>query len=109
MIPMAAPTEPTQAIKSIRRESHEGKRKQKYQMLRANRPMARPANHASLGDAIHSEEHRILREIAIMKKIYHPHVVQLFEVLDDRLVNSMYLGQCATSSPAAVAHSFPRQ
>jgi [calcium/calmodulin-dependent protein kinase] kinase len=33
----------------------------------------------------------IRREIAIMKKLLHPNVLQLFEVLDDPKVNKLYL------------------
>ena len=33
----------------------------------------------------------VKREIAIMKKLRHEHVLQLFEVLDDPKVNKMYL------------------
>lgn len=33
----------------------------------------------------------IKREIAIMKKLLHPNVLRLFEVLDDPKVNKMYL------------------
>lgn len=34
----------------------------------------------------------IRREIAIMKKLLHPNVLRLFEVLDDPKVNKLYLG-----------------
>ena len=33
----------------------------------------------------------IKREIAIMKKLLHPNILRLFEVLDDPKVNKMYL------------------
>ena len=33
----------------------------------------------------------VKREIAIMKKLSHPHVLRLFEVMDDPKVNKLYL------------------
>ena len=44
-------------------------------------------------NAINESELRIKREIAIMKKCFHPNVVQLFEVIDDPQVNKIYLSK----------------
>lgn len=38
-----------------------------------------------------SELDMIKKEIAIMKKLHHPHVLKLFEVMDDPKVNKLYL------------------
>lgn len=81
----------TQAIKFVRRESRQGKMNKRYELLR-QKNFPRSDNHTSVGDAIHSEENRIRKEIAVMKKLYHPHIVQLYEVLDDRLIQTIYLG-----------------
>jgi serine/threonine protein kinase len=36
-------------------------------------------------------EEEVKREIAIMKKLNHPHVLRLYEVMDDPKVNKLYL------------------
>ena len=36
---------------------------------------------------------KIKREIAILKKCDHPHVVRLKEVIDDPMVDKIYLGE----------------
>ncbi|KDQ13554.1 hypothetical protein BOTBODRAFT_111440, partial [Botryobasidium botryosum FD-172 SS1] len=48
-----------------------------------------------------STEAKIRREIAIMKKCHHKHVVPLREVIDDPLSDKIYLGKCQnlTRSP----------
>ncbi|CAM9312051.1 unnamed protein product, partial [Ectocarpus fasciculatus] len=43
------------------------------------------------GKTTETYEEDIRREIAIMKKLLHPNVLRLFEVLDDPKVNKMYL------------------
>lgn len=35
----------------------------------------------------------VLKEIAIMKKLEHPNVVQLHEVIDDEKRDKLYMGQ----------------
>ena len=44
------------------------------------------------------------REIAIMKKLKHPHVLRLYEVMDDPKVNKLYL----VLEYMKVQHSTPR-
>jgi serine/threonine protein kinase len=34
----------------------------------------------------------VLREIAIMKKLHHPYIVKLVEVIDDDAKDKLYLG-----------------
>ena len=36
---------------------------------------------------------RVYREIAILKKLHHPNVVKLYEVLDDPGEDNLYLGE----------------
>lgn len=48
--------------------------------------------HLPLTDALGSTEHKIRKEIAIMKKCRHPHVVRLLEVIDDALNEKIYMG-----------------
>jgi serine/threonine protein kinase len=36
---------------------------------------------------------RVYREIAILKKLHHPNIVKLFEVLDDPVEDHLYLGE----------------
>jgi hypothetical protein len=38
-------------------------------------------------------EQKIQREIAILKKCVHPHVVMLFEVIDDPASRKIYMGE----------------
>jgi serine/threonine protein kinase len=35
----------------------------------------------------------VYREIAILKKLHHPNIVKLFEVLDDPVEDHLYLGE----------------
>jgi [calcium/calmodulin-dependent protein kinase] kinase len=57
----------------------------------------------------------VLKEIAIWKKLYHPHVVQLFEVIDDPHRDKLYLiteylekGPIATVKPTGELQGGPR-
>jgi serine/threonine protein kinase len=42
---------------------------------------------------------RVYREIAILKKLDHPNLVKLVEVLDDPIEDNLYLGKCHCRSP----------
>jgi [calcium/calmodulin-dependent protein kinase] kinase len=65
----------------------------KHQALRRNAARRLPTTgHNSMADKLSPPEMRIRREIAIMKKCWHPHVVRLLEVIDDRLKDRIYLG-----------------
>ena len=41
----------------------------------------------------------IREEIAIMKKLNHPHVVRLLEVIDDPLTDKIYMGASLLTHP----------
>lgn len=49
--------------------------------------------HLPLTSKLSETEMKILKEVAIMKKLRHPHVVRLLEVMDDHLVKDIYLGK----------------
>ena len=50
---------------------------------RDGKPISRPLNPLE----------RVYREIAILKKLDHPNIVKLVEVLDDREEDKLYLGK----------------
>lgn len=50
------------------------------------------SSNTPLVDQLGSTEHKIRKEIAIMKKLSHPHVVRLLEVIDDPLRYKIYMG-----------------
>ena len=79
-----------QAMKSVRRDTVIDK----YSRLKANRIVLtapRPSKPAVV-DKLNTTELKIKKEIAIMKKLSHPNVVRLFEVIDDRMKEKVYLG-----------------
>ena len=53
------------------------------------------SGHTPLTEAIGETERQIRKEIAIMKKCRHPHVVQLLEVIDDKLKSKIYMSKRA--------------
>ena len=54
----------------------------------------RPRNRLSgLGMAVASPDLKIRKEIAIMKKCIHPHVVRLYEVIDDPKSQKIFMGE----------------
>lgn len=59
---------------------------QKQRRFKQNRP-----DYVPVVDKIHTVETKIRKEIAIMKKCRHPHVVRLIEVIDDRQKSSIYM------------------
>ena len=61
--------------------------------LRRNNLPRQP--HTPLTEQLGSTEHKIRKEIAIMKKLNHPHVVRLLEVIDDPLTDKIYMGEYA--------------
>ena len=46
----------------------------------------------SVVDRVESAEKKVKREIAIMKKCHHGQIVRLYEVMDDRMRKSIYMG-----------------
>ena len=57
------------------------------------KPLLPPSGHTPLTEAIGETERQIRKEIAIMKKCRHPHVVKLLEVIDDKLKSKIYLSE----------------
>ena len=74
----------------------------KMNRLRRKPPMP-PTNHTPLTEVVGETERQIRKEIAIMKKCRHPHVVKLLEVIDDKLKSKIYLSEHALPIPFAVA------
>ena len=70
------------------------------QLKRKRIPRSGP--HLPVTDNLGSQEYKIKKEIAVMKLCRHPHVVRLLEVIDDKLYQKVYMGQCSTnlSSPS---------
>lgn len=101
------------AIKACRRKG-----KDRMEELRAKNAMERAAAAAASGagaegrglqrmggggahlvDRLQSAERKVLREIAIMKKCKHGQIVQLLEVIDDRLTSKIFMGACVAPLP----------
>ncbi|TFK92675.1 kinase-like protein [Polyporus arcularius HHB13444] len=74
------------AVKCVRRKNKTDRLKK----LRRNADLPRTP-HTPLVDQLGSTEHKIRKEIAIMKKLNHPHVVRLLEVIDDPLTDKIYM------------------
>ncbi|KAJ3890243.1 kinase-like domain-containing protein [Lentinula edodes] len=67
------------AMKIVKRDNPKARRDRQYKMLRMRGGLG-----AAVVDGIRTAEQEIRKEIAIMKKCRHPHVVRLYEVIDDR-------------------------
>ncbi len=76
------------------------KKAEKMSALRKRKLPSSP--HVSLVDKLSTTEMKILKEIAIMKKLRHPHVVRLLEVMDDHLLKEIYLGEHHPASVPAI-------
>lgn len=59
--------------------------------LRRGKIPASPG-HVALTAGLTSTEQKIRKEIAIMKKCRHAHVVRLYEVIDDKIQSKIYMG-----------------
>jgi [calcium/calmodulin-dependent protein kinase] kinase len=79
---------PHQAMKSVKRVNP----RDKYELLRKGH-LPRSPNGLSVADKVNTTEEKIRKEIAIMKKLRHPHVVRLYEVIDDRMREKIYIGK----------------
>ena len=88
----------SQAIKGMKRKNP---KEDKWMLLRKDNIQASP--HTPITDRLGAAEKKIRKEIAIMKKCRHAHVVRLLEVIDDRMQHKIYMGECAASS----SPSFP--
>ncbi|KAF5349794.1 hypothetical protein D9758_010183 [Tetrapyrgos nigripes] len=71
------------AMKIVKRDNPKAKRERQYKRLRQQGGIPR-TEHVPVVDGIRTVEQDIRKEIAIMKKCFHPHVVRLYEVIDDR-------------------------
>lgn len=74
-------------MKSVKRNNP---RAEQLQNLRKKRLPSSP--HTVVADKLNTTEEKIRREIAIMKKLRHAHVVRLYEVIDDRIQDKIYIG-----------------
>ncbi|OBZ66315.1 Serine/threonine-protein kinase ssp1 [Grifola frondosa] len=74
------------AIKAVKRKNPKVDRMSK--LRKKNLPHS---PHLPLVDELGDTEHKIRKEIAIMKKLCHPHVVRLLEVIDDKLNERIYM------------------
>ncbi|KAG6917716.1 hypothetical protein DXG01_001367 [Tephrocybe rancida] len=73
-------------MKSVKRDNPRAKQ------LRQLRQQRLPTSaHTPLVDRLGTTEAKIRKEIAIMKKCRHPHVVRLYEVIDDRTRDKIYM------------------
>ena len=77
-----------QAIKAVKRNNP---RAEKMNLLRRRNLPTSP--HTPLTDKLSSLEQKIRKEIAIMKKCRHGHIVRLLEVIDDKLNDRIYMGK----------------
>jgi serine/threonine protein kinase len=82
-------------MKSVRRDNP---RAEQFKRLRQQRLPT--SAHTPLSDRLNTTEAKIRKEIAIMKKCRHPHVVRLYEVIDDRMKDKIYMGQSIISPPS---------
>lgn len=75
-------------MKSVKRDNA---RAQQFKRLRQQRLPT--SAHTPLADRLGTMEAKIRKEIAIMKKCRHPHVVRLYEIIDDRMRDKVYMGK----------------
>lgn len=69
--------------------------------------LPRSPQHLSVANNLGATEIKILKEIAIMKKLRHPNVVQLMEVLNDNLKERIYMGTLSPSLSACCCSYTP--
>ncbi|KDR75973.1 hypothetical protein GALMADRAFT_68116 [Galerina marginata CBS 339.88] len=76
------------AMKSVKRNNP---RAEQFKKMRQPRVPIPASPHTPVTDKLNTTEAKIKREIAIMKKLRHPHVVRLYEVIDDRISEKIYM------------------
>jgi serine/threonine protein kinase len=79
-------------MKSVKRVNLQ---EEKYRLLKHGQ-IPRSPRGVSVADRVNLSEKKIRKEIAIMKKLRHPHVVRLYEVIDDRMREKIYIGAWAS-------------
>jgi [calcium/calmodulin-dependent protein kinase] kinase len=77
-----------QAIKAVKRHNP---RAEKWSLMRKKNLPTSP--HTAVADRLGTAEHKIRKEIAIMKQCRHGNVVRLYEVIDDKLKEKIYMGK----------------
>lgn len=82
-------------------------KRDKMKLLTKSAMTATP--HTALTDRLGSTENKIRKEIAIMKKCRHAHVVRLLEVIDDKLTQKIYLSKHMLLARCQVMSIFPSQ
>lgn len=73
-------------MKSVKRNNPRAE-----QMKNLRRQRLPASAHVPVADRLNTTEAKIKKEIAIMKKLRHPHVVRLYEVIDDRMKEKIYM------------------
>uniref|UniRef100_A0A0W0EUM7 Putative other/CAMKK/ELM protein kinase n=1 Tax=Moniliophthora roreri TaxID=221103 RepID=A0A0W0EUM7_MONRR len=79
------------AMKIVKRDTKKAQRERQYKQLRNRNSMPPRTDHVPVVDGIRTAEQEIRKEIAIMKKCRHPHVVRLYEVIDDRKNDQIFM------------------
>lgn len=88
-------------MKIVKRNNPKAERYKR--LIETKRLPPRSQDRVPLVDKLGTTEQKIRKEIAIMKKLRHPHIVCLYEVIDDRMRNKIYMGEsifCHLSSPS---------
>ena len=71
--------------------SRKNPRQDRVKELRKKQRLPASGPHMPVTDNLSSTEHKIRKEIAVMKKCKHPNVVRLLEVIDDKLYKKVYM------------------
>lgn len=79
-------------MKSVKRNNPRAE-----QMKNLRRQRLPASAHMPVADRLNTTEAKIKKEIAIMKKLRHPHVVRLYEVIDDRMKEKIYMSMSYVS------------
>jgi serine/threonine protein kinase len=86
-------------MKSVKRNNPRAE-----QMKNLRRQRLPASAHVPVADRLNTTEAKIKKEIAIMKKLRHPHVVRLYEVIDDRMKEKIYMSMSSFISCLRVSH-----